>query len=398
MGDGAGGVEEVEVYLSSTQSGIPQPADSDDTARPSQVGGIATLAARLAEAGAATAVLLAPESPAAVAGVLPIYVPAVTWRLHRDPFSLTTISPVEVEAQGQKFATDKAPHLVRKMTSAKRTEKGGTEIVISDASSEAPEATAELRMPFDAIQQDLRARVLAGNAITESVTESNAANTIAEAFLRGAGVTEETTWRTEHARLATGALLDWLTEKQRPLTPTRVAAVTVSKWPLPDASRTPTATPLNRNLVTSSKDFVRLHPYDGWTKSVYPSETFDSWSAEFRLAALMDTSPDVKIWTRTATDVPLRIGYTKGAGSHAYVPDFIVITADGIHWVVEAKADNKMGTEEVAVKTEAAAEWVRIVDSDSTVTQTWAYLLASETVIGAASSWSAVLAGGIVRR
>jgi type III restriction enzyme len=69
-------------------------------------------------------------------------------------------------------------------------------------------------MPFDTIENDLVGRFIRTNAVEASVTELNAAVSVARAFLAGAGVTEETPWRPEHGRLATARLTEWIGTKQ----------------------------------------------------------------------------------------------------------------------------------------------------------------------------------------
>ena len=52
----------------------------------------------------------------------------------------------------------------------------------------------------------------------------------------------------------------------------------------------------------------------------------------------------------------------------------------------------------IIAKRDAAAAWVRTVNGSDEVHETWAYLLASESVCSAASSWDALKSGGQVHR
>lgn len=396
-------LRQVEVFLPGAAPAEPNQgtlfADDAAPADAHQVGGISALDARINEAARTAEALTHPEAPRAAGGVrLPWFLPSVRWRPVRERFSLTTINVLEVEAQGRRFADDNAPTLRRKALEAHRGTGGEIEVDIVDASADAPLAAAQLRLPFGSISEDLTLRLMRSNAVEQSVSEMRAAEAIAEAFLAGAGVTEETTWRTEHSRLATGALVEWLAVRQKAAKVSMVAEVELAKWPDSGARRLLTVAPTNRNKVTSSRQFARLHPYDGWAKSVYPSAAFDSWSAEFRLAVLMENSPQVKVWARIAADVPLSVPYVFGAASRTYNPDFISVDADGMAWVVEGKADGAMTDDVVLAKRDAAVAWVNEVNASVVVAQKWAYLLASENAIGNAADWTALLAASFTHK
>lgn len=157
-------------------------------------------------------------------------------------------------------------------------------------------------------------------------------------------------------------------------------------------------TPTNRNRVVSARSFTRSHPYNGWAKSLYPVEAFDSWSAEFRLAELLEGAAQVSAWARIATDVPLTIAYTLGAAERTYRPDFIILDDAETYWVAEGKANSEMTDETVIAKRDAATRWVDAVNGSDAVPQRWAYLLASETAIANASGWPQLLAASFTHR
>lgn len=361
------------------------------------VGGFATLDARLSEAGATRAALTTTLLPNAGLGVrLPLYIPTVTHRLERDPFSLTAIDTTDIEALGARFADDNAPTLIRVALEVERDEDG-VHVVATDHSAEARVVASQERLPFDSIESDLAGRLLRTNGITQSITEHNAAVAIAKAFLRGVGVTQDTPWRAAHGRLATEALVRFIGHQQT-LRPVRqVADVTQARWPEPP-EHVNGVPPTNRNLVTRAGQFVRNHPYTGWAKSLYPVARFDSFGAEFRLATLLDNDAAVIAWTRITVDVPLRIAYTAGAVSRHYVPDFLTIDADGVHWVLEAKADSEMTDAVVVAKAEAAGQWVRTVNAAPAIGPHWAYALVSETAIRTAAGWRPLLAAARITR
>lgn len=327
---------------------------------------------------------------------LPLYVPNVVIRMERDPFSLAQVDTTNVEALGASFASDNAPTLIRVALEAERT-ADGVHVVATDHSSQVRVAATQTMLPFDSIEGDLAGRLLRSNGIAQTVGEHNAATAITKAFLRGAGVGPQTPWRAEHGRLATEALVRWV-DRQQTSTPVReVADVSQVRWPDPE-EYTDGVPPTNRNLVRRAAQFLRNHPYTGWTKSFYPVVRFDSFSAEFQLGALLDNSDEVAAWTRVMPTLPLRIAYRTGAVSRYYVPDFVVIDGAGVHWVVEGKADSEMTDTVVIAKADAAAEWVRSVNASPVIQPRWAYAMSSETAIRSAAGWRDLLAASRTSR
>ena len=161
------------------------------------------------------------------------------------------------------------------------------------------------------------------------------------------------------------------------------------KWPEP-VERTESRPPADRHLITSSKQFTKLYPYKGWTKSVYEVNSFDAYSTEFRLAELFEKTTGIKTWVRIDELVPLRITYLMGAIQREYEPDFIVIDDADTHWIVEGKSDVEMNSPVVLAKRDAAIAWVKTVNASNDVSQRWGYMLARESVISSASSWNAL--------
>ncbi len=379
----------------------PAPADQDDPNRPAlfdddqpdhEVVSLSTVDARLTDGRNTTEALSEPVKPRSPGGThLPLFIPKVTYKWVREPFSLTQVNLTAAEAQGAVFADDNAPALKRKVLDAERDEDGTVAVHISDAHQTVQAAT--LPIPFNEIETDLVARLLRSNAVEQSVREYNAAVKIAQAFLRGAQVTEDTPWRPEHGRLATEALVGWISAQQTAQPARLVPEVTQARWPEPPEV-TESQKPTDRQLITNSRQFVRGYPYSGWTRSFYDVAAFDSYSAEFRLAETLDTTPGVKAWQRITNTVPLTIPYRAGATDRQYTPDFIVIADDGVHWIVEGKADGEMTDPVVLSKRDAAKQWVDAVNADPNIPTQWAYLLLSESVIKNAPTWAALKAAG----
>lgn len=366
--------------------------DQPDDTRATHVGmGFSTVDAVLTAAQQTEATLsttLTPRNPGGIK--IPLFIPHVTTRWERDPFSLTLINTVDAEALGRLFADDEGVTLTRKALDAERDSDGTVHVIIHDEQD--PVLASQRLLPFDTIENDLAGRLLATNGVESSVTEMNAALAIAQAFLRGADVTPETPWRAEHGQLATTRLIQWITQQQTSRPAREVKEVTQVRWPDP-IERVEAQPPADRHLITDSKTFVRNYPYTGWTRSVYEVNSFDAYSTEFRLASLFDTSPGIKAWARINETVPLRITYLQGAIQRDYEPDFIVIDDDGTYWIVEGKADSEMTNPTVLAKADAAKAWIAAVNASPAVQQQWGYLIAGETAIAAASNWPALKAG-----
>jgi type III restriction enzyme len=371
------------------QSSLFGDEESDDASIDTHVGmSFATVDNRLTEADSTTQTLTTKLVPRGHAGVtLPLFVPRVTTRWVRERFSLADLNTINVEGLGRKFAKDEGTTLNRKAIDATRNDDGSVELDFYDEKDAV--MAAQPRLPFDTIETDLATRLLQTNGVEASVAEGNAAVEVARAFLRGADVTAETPWRAEHGRLATQALVEWISTQQTSKPAREVTDVSQVKWPEVN-ERIETRPPADRHLITSSKEFTRLYPYKGWTRGVYDVNAFDAYSTEFRLAELFETTAGIKTWVRIDNSVPLRITYLIGAIQREYEPDFIVIDDADIHWIIEGKRDDEMTSQVVLAKRDAAIAWVNAVNASPNVTQRWGYVLASESVIASASSWMAL--------
>jgi type III restriction enzyme len=133
--------------------------------------------------------------------------------------------------------------------------------------------------------------------------------------------------------------------------------------------------------------FSKSVAYGGWKRSLFPVEWFDS-RTERTVANTVDDNQGVTCWVRLHVgELPI---LWNSAGQE-YNPDFIVIEADGTHWVVEVKMDKEMASPDVKGKREAARRWANYVTADDQVDVPWRYLLLSETDVETAKgSWGAL--------
>ena len=366
--------------------------DDDASSETTHTGmGFATVEKRLEEAANARETLsstLVAREPGGVK--IPLFIPRVTTRWERDVVSLADVNLIDVEALGRLFATDEGATLSRKALDATRTGEDKVELSIRDETDLIHAAQTSLAL--DTIETDLASRLMQTNGVAATVSEMNAATLVARAFLNGANVTEETPWRTEHGRLATTRLVEWISTQQKAKPAREVREVEQVRWPEP-SERVEIRQPADRHLISSSKEFMKGYPYRGWERSVYEVNSFDAYSTEFRLASLFDNSQGVKAWIRIDHSVPLRITYLMGAIQRDYEPDFIVIDNNDVHWIVEGKSNADMTDPTVVAKRDAATAWVSTVNSATNVSQRWGYILASEAIIDAATSWDTLKTG-----
>lgn len=391
--DEAGNADTVTWALPGTQpagseTGAMALFDPDTT-----VGGIATVASRIGAARADTATLATVWPVRNPNGVgTPLYLPRVTSRWVRDPFVLADVDVTAIAALGRKWADEAAAALHRKVVDARR-DNDGVELDIHDASDQVSASQAALSV--DAVVDRVTTRLVRSDVVEQTLAGRNAAQAVATAFVDGAGPATER-WSEDHTRAAAEALVSWLGTKQAEMPRHEHHDVQLLQWPEPP-DRHLTRTPLDRYQVTTAADLVKHHPYIGWSKSFYATAAFDAWSTEFRLAELFDSDAAVAAWSRIDGRVPLTIAYRSGNRLSQYRPDFLVIDTAKVIWVVEGKSDKDFAAEDVVAKRDAATAWVDLVNGSSDVHDRWAYLLAAEATIAAASSWHTLVAGAFTR-
>lgn len=146
--------------------------------------------------------------------------------------------------------------------------------------------------------------------------------------------------------------------------------------------------PMPSEIFDRYSDFVPNRWYGGWLKNAEHAAAFDSKTGEFDLAMLIDRSPGVSWWLRLYVNEP---AYINRDPVGRYYPDFIVIDAAGVHWVVEAKSDAAARNDsDVAAKRRDAESWVTAVNESHNF-GTWRYLFATETDIRSAADWDALV-------
>lgn len=137
--------------------------------------------------------------------------------------------------------------------------------------------------------------------------------------------------------------------------------------------------------IDSSEEFVRGRVYGGWFKSLFAEEYFDSYTGEYQLARLLNTSPGIVWWHRLH---PQDRSYVFYNAKDRYFPDFVALDTSGVHWIIEGKDERGRDDAKVQAKRQAAENLVRrLVAEDAYADQHWGYLIAYEQDITRADSW-----------
>lgn len=137
--------------------------------------------------------------------------------------------------------------------------------------------------------------------------------------------------------------------------------------------------------IESRGEFVRGRVYGGWFKSLFAEESFDSYTGEYELARLLNTSPNIVWWHRLH---PHDQAYVYYNAKDRYFPDFVALDTDGVHWIIEGKDERGRDDVKVQAKRNVAETLVRrLIAEDAYVGQKWGYLIAYEQDTAQADSW-----------
>lgn len=137
--------------------------------------------------------------------------------------------------------------------------------------------------------------------------------------------------------------------------------------------------------IESREQFVRGRIYGGWFKSLFTEESFDSYTGEYQLARLLNTSPGIVWWHRLHSQDQAFIYYN---AKDRYFPDFVALDTNGVHWIIEGKSERGRDDAQVQAKRQAAETLVRrLVSEDAYADQKWGYLIAYEQDTARADSW-----------
>ncbi|APT92998.1 DNA restriction-modification system, restriction enzyme [Corynebacterium phocae] len=137
--------------------------------------------------------------------------------------------------------------------------------------------------------------------------------------------------------------------------------------------------------VEGKDDFKKYRVYGGWFKSLFAEESFDSFTGEYQLARLLNTSPSIVWWHRLHSQDNALVYYTP---KDRYFPDFVALDTNGVHWIIEGKSEKGKHDAQVQAKRKAAEAIVRRLAAEKAYEgQKWGYLIAYEQNIKDADSW-----------
>lgn len=143
----------------------------------------------------------------------------------------------------------------------------------------------------------------------------------------------------------------------------------------------------DRALVDSRAAFTVNQHYGQWNSSMFTSESFDSYSGEFKLAELLDTSPQIQWWKRLYKH--LDDAYVSYSLDRRYYPDFAAEDTDGRIWIIEGKSDAGRDDDEVQRKRDAAEKTIRRLRTDEKFSgKSYGYLIGYESDIASSDSWA----------
>ena len=345
----AGGASEAEV-----------PSPSPEPGRPT----IAPLEDRLDHAQKHAAAAQAVEPTRTVP------IPRVEVEITARTFNHSSVDEKEFRELGQRLADAGSAHLERKVLEVIEHE-GGYKVVPREASDVV--AAAAPQLPFGGAKQALIEHIFNLDLVPSSKASRNAAERLASAAVDGAGGEQ---MLASYFNAAKDGAYRIIRRAYRAIPEERKQRVVAGEF--------------GPTLFTDKPDepnrfgkFSRQVAYTGWKRSQYPKVWFDS-GTERDFANLLDDAGTVEVWTRLQRgDVPIL--WNGGR----YNPDFYALI-DGVHYLLEVKADRDFDREEVRAKAAAAAEWARFV-TDVGEYGTWRYLVVPQSAVDTGRTLTAVL-------
>lgn len=302
--------------------------------------------------------------------------PCTTMRLSNSAIDLSKIDPKDIKAAAERV-TSLGDVLLRKEIVAAL----GMRLRAVDTESAEVDS-----VPLDDgdAQMALLRLVMDGGLIP--VTESN--KRIAESFLvkRFMQDTPIDHWTVKSLASATEELRSLLRRfvddalrkrvEQTEISPLRMPSVNELTLPIGDNVHEQAGTPA---------EFVRGCFYGGWLKSLFEAESFDSYTGEYLLAKLLDTSPHIVWWQRLHPQERAFVYYN---AKNRYFPDFVALDDAGVHWIIEGKDARGRNDTTVQAKRKAAESVVvKLLGDERFADQRWGYLIAYEDDIKASDGW-----------
>lgn len=323
--------------------------------------------------------------------------PSSTMTETQRPFSLVDI-PTSVIVEAAKKVTDHGELLDRaKIIVEEAADKLGVKHMERQSVPSFRESTSK-------VESELTNRLMR-TGLFQATKENDAVlrRSIVPTFMKASGVEK---WTVKAKESAVVSLLDMVKQEAKAaVAKNTFTEVTVHPVTLPvqtsyilPVGRTVQKPLENVNQKTRTKDagFAAKQYYGPWDKGLFDAAAFDSFTAEYQLARLLNFDPNVTWWTRIYEDNGAKVAYTT---RNDYIPDFVVLGTDGTYWIVEGKADDKREDEIVLRKREATERLLRsLVAHPDYQDATWAYLIAFESDIRNSDSFAELISIGCVER
>jgi type III restriction enzyme len=319
-------------------------------------------------------------------GARTLRVPILEMQPVESKFSLNDITNLDpFKKLGERLAHDPEDELRRELLTAEIVigADGLRETILkTEAAGEAVESAPTL-IPLETAKTRLVELILASPVVPARPAEKKAAERVVDEFVRGIGV-DAPSVLSRYLGRAGGRLIKLITSQ---------AKKALGK---PDFNEVLEVIEFNPTRIgraaTSGRRTGKFQKvgYTGWSeRSRYDQVWFDS-GTELDVANILDKSNEVTHWVRLhRDDLPI----LWSSGGSWYHPDFLAIDSDGVHWVIEAKSNRDLESEDVQAKREAAQRWANHVSADEKVAAEWRYLLVSEDdVKSAKGDWGALKA------
>lgn len=301
--------------------------------------------------------------------------PVTTMTVQQPPIDLSEISDSEIE-QAARRVTSAGDVLLRKEIIAAL----GKKLRVEDRES----AEVDSVHVDDAAAQDALIKLVVNMSLVPK-TEQTARYVVTflvPKFMQAVTFTGWTVKSLDSARAELlGLIKNYTTETLRA---TREVP-TIHPKPMPGDGYTLSLGEKVHDQIETRNQFVRGRVYGGWFKSLFADESFDSFTGEYQLARLLNTSPGIVWWDRLHPQDQAFVYYN---AKDRYFPDFVALDTNGVHWIIEGKDERGRDDARVQAKRKAAEALVRrLVAEDAYAGQHWGYLIAYEQDTARADSW-----------
>lgn len=308
--------------------------------------------------------------------------PVTTMTVQQPPIDLSEISDSEIE-QAARRVTSAGDVLLRKEIIAAL----GKKLRVEDRES----AEVDSVHIDDAAAQDALIKLVVNMSVVPK-TEQTARYVVTflvPKFMQAVTFTGWTVKSLDSARAELLGLIKNYTTKT--LRATREVP-TIHPKPMPGDGYTLSLGEKVHDQIETRSQFVRGRVYGGWFKSLFADESFDSFTGEYQLARLLNTSPGIVWWHRLHPQDQAFVYYN---AKDRYFPDFVALDTNGVHWIIEGKDERGRDDARVQAKRKAAEALVRrLVAEDAYAGQHWGYLIAYEQDTARADSWEDLKAFG----